>query len=175
MDMSKEQFFSHNQVKSEYNIVLGGFTKRERLGRYVPDGMLLTNVIANLSCQPDGAFISLESLRDGLVKLANGKKDGCLEIVGRPDMVLEVVSDGSVKKDLETLRDLYWRAGINEYWIVDARGERLMFEILRRNGTGYVSSRKKAGWVFSEVFGRSFKLIRQTDELGDLEFILEVK
>ena len=29
VDMSKEQIFSHNQVKQEFNLVLGGLTKQD--------------------------------------------------------------------------------------------------------------------------------------------------
>lgn len=49
VDMSKEQFFSHNQVKGEFNVALGGLTKQQRLGRYVPDGMLLSSDQADRS------------------------------------------------------------------------------------------------------------------------------
>jgi len=52
-----------------------------------------------------------------------------LELEGTPDMVLEVVSASSVVKDTETLLQLYWQAGIPEYWLVDARGEALEFTV----------------------------------------------
>src|SRR5438552_1278221 len=41
VDMSKEQVFTHNQVKSEFNISLGSLIKMVRMGRYFPDSMLL--------------------------------------------------------------------------------------------------------------------------------------
>lgn len=96
VDMSKEQFFSHNQVKQEFSQVLGPMAKRRRLGRYIPDGMLFTNELANLACRPDGAFVSLESLRSSLARLVEGKEEGFLEIEGTLDMVLEIVSASSV-------------------------------------------------------------------------------
>ncbi len=46
VDMSREQLFSHNQVKLEYSLVLGTMTKTDRLGRYFPDGVLVTNIAA---------------------------------------------------------------------------------------------------------------------------------
>jgi hypothetical protein len=49
VDMSKEQIFTHNQVKQEFNLVIGGLAKSERLGRYFPDGLLVTNDAANLA------------------------------------------------------------------------------------------------------------------------------
>src|SRR5271156_3465010 len=50
VDMSMEQVFSHNQVKGEYNIVLGTLAKKSKLGRFFPDGIRITNVEADLSC-----------------------------------------------------------------------------------------------------------------------------
>ncbi len=175
VDVSMEKFFSHNQVKSEYNIVLGTLGKRERLGRYVSDGMLLTNVEANLSAEPDGTFVSYDSLRTGLVRLVEGDPEGGIELEGSPDMVLEVISRSSVEKDTDILMDLYWRAGIREYWLVDARGDEVIFDIYRYTARGYVATRKQAGWIKSAVFGRSFKLTRHTDELGNPEYTLAVR
>jgi Uma2 family endonuclease len=175
VDMSKEQFFSHNDIKAEFTAVLRILVKAERLGRYATDGMLLTNVEANLSSGPDGVFISHETLERGRVRLVQGKKGGYVELEGTPDMVLEVVSDSSVKKDTDTLRDLYWEAGIREYWLVDARGEEIEFNILRRIPKGYAATRKQGGWVKSAVFGKSFRLTCQKAEDGNPEYTLEMR
>jgi hypothetical protein len=117
LDMSKEQVVTHNQLKQEFNLVIGGLVKAQRLGRFFPDGLLLTNDRAQLACQPDGTFVSRQSLESGRVRLVEGEKEGYLELEGTPDMVLEVVSASSVEKDKETLPDFYWRAGIPEYWL----------------------------------------------------------
>jgi Uma2 family endonuclease len=90
-------------------------------------------------------------------------------------MALEIVSTGSIGKDTERLRDLYWRAGIPEYWLVDVRGERLSFEILRHTAKGYVSTRSVGGWLKSSVFGKSFRLTRRTDEDGNPEYEVAVR
>ena len=98
-----------------------------------------------------------------------------MEIEGTPDMVLEVVSGSSVSKDTEWLRDLYWKAGIAEYWLVDCRGERVDFDILRHTAGGYSATSKSAGWMESAVFGHSFLLTRQSDEMGQPEYTLEAR
>jgi Uma2 family endonuclease len=175
VDMSREQFFSHNQVKAEFTYVLMGLVKAGRLGRYVPDGMLLTNIEADISVQPDGAFVSEESLDMKRVKLVEGKEEGFVELEGTPDMVLEVVSASSVEKDTVDLREQYWKAGIPEYWLVDARGERLDFDILRQSAKGYVATRKQGGWLKSNVFGRRFRLTRRFDKRGEPEYHLAVR
>lgn len=174
IDMSKEQFFSHNQLKKVIGGVLWGLEKQAR-GRFIPDGMLVTNEAADLSGNPDGAFVSNASMRSGRVQLIEGKEDGYVELEGSPDMVLEVVSDSSVEKDTEILRELYWKAGIREYWLVDARGERIEFQILRHTARGYVATRPSGGWRKSAVFGKSFRLTRQLDDLGHPDFTLDVK
>jgi Uma2 family endonuclease len=175
VDMSKEQVFTHNQLKQEFNLVVGGLVKAERRGRFFPDGIFLTNDRAQLACQPDGTFVSHQTLKLGRVHLVEGEKKGYLELEGTPDMVLEIVSASSVEKDKETLLDLYWRAGIPEYWLVDARDDRLEFDIFRHAARGYVATRKHGGWLKSGVFGKSFRLSRYLDDIGNPEFSLSVR
>ena len=82
-------------------------------------------------------------------------------------MVLEVVSDSSVRKDKRILPDLYWRAGIPEYWLVDARGKSPEFTIFKHGREGYTPTRpQRGGWLKSDVFGRSFRLCRSCSGTG---------
>ena len=71
--------------------------------------------------------------------------------------------------------DAYHRAGIPEYWIIDARGEEIDFHILHRRKSGYASAPARGGWQRSRVFGRSFRLDRKLDEFGLWEYTLHVK
>src|SRR3954470_21572181 len=100
VDMSPEQFFTHNQVKGEYAIVLGNLAKVARLGRFCPDRMLLRNDTAGLSTEPDGAFISRKTLRARRVVITQIAA-GYDVLQGTPDMTLEIVSDSSEAKDTE--------------------------------------------------------------------------
>ena len=174
IDMSKEQFFSHNQLMKTISRVLSNLETAAK-GRYIPEGMLLSNELANLSGNPDGMFVSNDSFREQRVRLVDGASSGYVELEGTPDMVLEVVSDSSVVKDNQTLRDLYWKAGIPEYWIVDGRGEEVSFTILKQTARGYSAVRNGGGWLKSAVFGKSFRLTRRLDELGHPDFVLDVK
>lgn len=175
VDMSKEQFFSHNQVKVEFTRVLAGLVKAERLGRFFGDGFFLTNTNAALSNQPDGMFVLRETFDRGRAQLMPGQRGGFVELEGIPDMVLEVLSDSSVRKDTVELRAAYWEAGIQEYWLVDARRGNLEFDILRRTAKGYTASRKQDGWVKSVVFAKSFRLTREVDDLGQEDFTLAAR
>ena len=174
VDMSKEQIFTHVAVKSEFNMVLGPLAKVGRLGLYLPDGVLLSNGDADIAVKPDAIFVS-HAVRRDRVRLLEGKTGGYVEMEGSPDMVLEVVSDSSVRKDTQQLRQDYWEAGIREYWLVDARKEPLVFDILRHTPKGYRTTPKRDGWIKSNVFGKSFRLTQQTIEDGDPEYMLEMR
>jgi Uma2 family endonuclease len=175
VDMSKEQVFSHTTIKTEYAGVLAPLVKAHRMGRFFTDGLLLTNVAANVSNCADATFVSFESLRKGRARFVEGAEHGYVELEGTADMLLEIVSDSSVWKDTELLRRLYWQAGVSEYWLVDARGEQVIFEILRHTPKGYVPVRKQAGWQKSTVFGKSFKLTVQPGPDGHPEYTLLVR
>ena len=136
--------------------------------------MLLTNLQAGLSTEPDGMYISYEALKSGRAVLEDAEES--LEVVGVPDMVLEVVSRTSRKKDTVVLRDLYHRAGIREYWVADSRATNFSFDILQHEQATYEPAPVgQDGWVTWRVFGRTFRLVRETDPLGMPDFRLEAK
>ncbi len=175
VDMSKEQLFSHIQVKNEFAFTITGVAKAGRLGRFFPDGIFLSNISADIAGNPDGVFVSAASLRTQRVRLVPGAEGGYVELEGTPDMVLEVISRSSVHKDTVVLLQAYWEAGIREYWLVDARKEPLRFDILRHTPKGYVATRKQAGWLKSAVFGKSFRLTQQTGADGYPDYTLTVR
>jgi hypothetical protein len=174
IDMSKEQIFSHLRLKAVFPRVVGGFVEANDLGLYLPDGARLSHPEADLSAVPDAVYLSKETIQQMRARLLQGAEAGYVEIEGSPDMVLEVVSDGSVRKDTEILRRLYWKAAVREYWLVDARHDPLSFEILRHTAKGYVATRKQKGWIKSAVFGKSFRLSQHTDGLGYPAYTLEI-
>src|SRR5712691_3953255 len=92
VDMSPEQFFTHNQVKATYAVVLGSLARAERLGRFCPDGMLLRNDAAGLSTEADGVFVSNKTLRARRVVISH-LVAGYDVLDGTPDMALEIVSN----------------------------------------------------------------------------------
>jgi Uma2 family endonuclease len=175
VDMGVEQIFSHVQAKTAITAVLFMVTESGELGLYLDYGLRLSNEAADLSAEPDGTFISNESMEEANIQLIEGKQEGYTEIEGVPDMVLEIISASSVKKDTKKLFKAYWDAGIKEYWLVDVRGERLNFDIYRHTKKGYLATRKKDGWLKSQVFGKSFRLTRNEDRFGHPRYGLEVR
>ena len=175
IDMSEEQLFSHVRVKGEFCRVLSNVERQEQKGFYLVDGARVSHLGADLSAVPDGIFILNDSVQTLKVQIVAGVGGGYVRIEGGPDIVLEVVSDSSVRKDTVRLRSLYWKAGVREYWLVDARRETPTFEILRRGEKGFVATRKRDGWLMSNVLGKSFRLTQHTDPLGHPAFTLEMR
>ena len=173
VDFSREQLFTHNGVKVAVIYAIMTLLQELRTGKYVADRMLLSNVAAELATEPDGLYFHWSTVESGRLKLIDGADDGCVELEGTPDMVLEVVSRSSVRKDTVVLRDLYWQAGIPEYWLVDARGQNPEFQILRHTTEGYQAAESTNEGVLSSVFNTSFRLRQQVDPLGHPEFFLE--
>jgi Uma2 family endonuclease len=175
-DMSREQIFTHNGVKTEFTTVLHGLAKAEKRGRVFSDGILLSNFEADISGNPDLTFVSFETLASDKIRLLERNwTRGYVEIQGSPDMVLEVLSKSSEHKDAVVLRKAYWRANIREYWLVDARKEPLAFDILRHAAKGYTASRKQEDWVRSSVFRKWFRFTQAIAPDGHPEYTLEVK
>lgn len=175
IDMSKEQLFTHLLLKGEFYRVLGNLVRDGKLGWLYPDGLLLTNREADLSGNPDATFVSQTTAAAGRVVVIAGKEAGFVELVGAPDVVLEVVSNSSVKKDTVILFEDYFAAGIPEYWLVDARGPEVAFTVHVRGDAGYVAVPGEGVWQPSAVFGKSFRLVRGADTNGNPEFTLEVR
>jgi Uma2 family endonuclease len=173
--MPKEDVFTHAAVKTPVAIVVGGLFQELDLGDFYINGVLVTNVEADISNNPDMVGILWESLECGKVRYVTNKKDRTVEIEGSPDWLLEIVSDGSVKKDKFELRESFHKAGVREYWIIDARGTDIDFQILHWRKTGYAAAPHKEGWQRSRVFGRSFRLTRSRNRRDGWRYTLTVK
>ena len=50
---------------------------------------------------------------------------------GVPDMVVEIFSRSTMKRDMTIKKDIYERNGVKEYWIIDPLGENIQVYLLR--------------------------------------------
>jgi len=175
VDTSKEQIFTHMRVKGEIFLILAALAHDLDLGLMLQEGVFLSNDDADIGVNPDALFVSHEARAAGRVTYVRGSEGGHVEIQGTPDMVLEVVSRRSVTKDTELLFEGYWKAGISEYWLVDARKSPPRFDIYRHTADGYVAVRRRDGWLKSAVFGKQFRLVESKDRFGDPAYSLEAK
>lgn len=176
IDRSPERLQSHGSVKTAVEGTVIPLVMKRKKGKIFFDRARVVNVKAGVSNEPDGVFATFESLKGGMVRLVPTKDDDdYIEIEGSPDWIMEVVSRSSVTKDKKTLRQCYHRAEIREYWLIDARGEEIDFQILIHGKDDYVPAKRSGDWQLSKVFGKKFRLRRITDELGDVDYRLDMK
>lgn len=178
IDMSPEEITTHTQVK---RAVYRGWERCldiDEIGDFLPDGPLLVNEAAQLATEPDGLLCLWATLNAGRVvyrEVVEGS-DRFVEVRGTPDAVLEVVSRSSVRKDTILLRDLYHRARIPEYWLIDARPDAIDFQILTWAESGYVASQvDEKGFSESRIFQRCFRLTRRRNPAGGWSYSLEFR
>ena len=171
-----EQLFTHNRVKTRVASALDRLVADSDLGYFFSDRVLLTHNGAGLSTEPDAFFVSYESVEAGLARWVEGTSEGHVEVEGAPDLVVEVVSSGSVEKDTVDLPILYFAAGVREYWLIDAREGKPTFEVFRRGRHAFAAGRRQAsGWLKSAVFEQSFRLVHGSDRLRRPTYTLEMK
>lgn len=157
-----EDIPTHNGIKTAVSWAMAKQVDDFDLGHFCNDGMLLTHKKAGLSTVPDALFASYASIESRRVRISTvGKGELLVEWRGTPDWVLEIVSNSSETKDYEELLDAYFRAGIPEYWLIDARGEAIDFRIYRPGKRGYRQVQAKNGWLGSPLFERRFRLTRE--------------
>jgi len=139
---------------------------------------LRTRPVGELFVAPfDVVFSNVDVVEPDLLYVSQGRASILTQanVKGTPDLVVEVRSPSTGRRDETIKLALYERAGVSEYWLVDPRGLEVTFDILRHTEKGYVATRKQRGWVKSAVFGKSFRLTRRDDEEGVPLFTLEVR
>lgn len=114
----------HEIIEGEHYVTAAPFIRHQRLsfrlasrfGRFLEEHPLGEVLYAPVDCllsphdvyQPDLVFVSRD--RSGIVKEEN--------IQGAPDLVVEIVSEGTRRRDEVLKLRNYDRYGVREYWIV---------------------------------------------------------
>lgn len=113
----------HNNVVVKLALIIGmhavtnklGFVFTDSLDVHFPDGNLF---------KPDFMFISAENSK---IVIDNKHKT----LHGVPDMVVEIFSRSTMKRDVGIKKDVYERNGVKEYWIIDPWRESIDVYLLR--------------------------------------------
>lgn len=180
VDMSPEDLYTHSAVKSAISARLHFLVMEHNLGDVFIDRARLGSRFAGLSVEPDVVVVLGSSLDAGKIRLTPSSRKGPNRysgLEGAADVVVEIVSDGSVKKDTQRLPPLYASAGVPELWIVDGRGEDLRFDINELQGGQYMRlDPDSEGWIRSPQLGHDFRLIRRSsDRPGVWRYTLEAR
>ncbi|NPV30024.1 MAG: Uma2 family endonuclease [Firmicutes bacterium] len=123
--------FSHQYVVANIAALLRAFVEKHNLGLvlFAPFDIVPAEDVV---LQPDVLYLSRE--RFSLLR------EECLR--GVPDLVVEVLSPNSGRRDRLQKSRLYLRYGVREYWVVDPAAE-----------TVEVFSAGERGWLLAGVYG----------------------
>jgi Uma2 family endonuclease len=179
VDLSPEDLYTHGAVKTTLTARLYPLIVDSGRGVLFSDRTRVVSPAAGLSVEPDVVVVLWDSLKQGRIRevpAAKAEADRFIELEGAPDLIVEIVSDSSVRKDLERLPKLYAQAGVPELWLTDCRGADLAFEIYILGPAGY--ERQPAdpeGWRYSPPLGRHVRLVRCRNQLSRWVYDLETR
>ena len=90
--------------------------------------------ISPIDVQPD-PLDDTTIVQPDVIVICNREKITRARIIGAPDLVVEVLSPSTRKKDIGVKSNVYERSGVQEYWLVDPDRENV---IVYRYGEDYV-------------------------------------
>jgi Uma2 family endonuclease len=98
----------HQRIVSNLHYLLSAFVRQHDLGWVLPApcDVVLSDVDV---VEPDLLYLSKENA---------GRLQHAF-VQGAPDLVIEILSPSTRRRDERSKRDLYERYGVGEYWIVD--------------------------------------------------------
>lgn len=174
IDMSSERLWTHTLIKGAIYRAIDQLVEERNLGMTFADGIGFTSDIADIATEPDGLFVSWETIRGGRAAGVR-EEENALAIRGVADWILEVVSPSSVHKDKKRWRRKYAEAGVAEYWIVDARNKDIEFDLLVLERGEHQPRPEVDGWRASAVFDVEVRLVRRELEEGFARYVLETR
>jgi Uma2 family endonuclease len=132
----------HELIDGEHYVTPSPNTKHQRISinlTVLIGGWLERNPIGQLFHAPfDVVFSNFDVVEPDLLYMSNARAAEVLtakHVRGVPELVVEIGSPGTRKRDETVKRRLYERAGVSEYWVVDPEIDRI--RVYRRQAEGF--------------------------------------
>jgi Uma2 family endonuclease len=112
----------HQAISGSLYLLIGNWLEEHPIGRvfYAPYDVVFSDLDV---VEPDLLYLSNERAARVLTPL---------HAKGVPELVVEIASKGTRKRDETIKRRLYERAGVSEYWVVDPETD--VVRVYRRDG-----------------------------------------
>ena len=120
--MAPSPGIGHVNVTANLITIIGGYARINKLGVAIADNFDVHFPDGNLF-KPDFIFISAAK-----VELFFENKNTTLH--GVPDMVAEIFSKSTMKRDMTIKKDIYERNGVKEYWLINPWSESIEVYLL---------------------------------------------
>ena len=136
----------HQRIVGKIFKVLSDYVEKNDLGEVfiAPMDVVLSEKDV---VQPDVVFVKKENL--------DIVKDW---IVGVPDLVVEVVSPGTLTRDTELKKSLYQAYGVEEFWVVFPEEKVVQVWVLEGEKFSLFSYAEIEGKIKSKILGESFDI-----------------
>ena len=121
--MAASPDMGHSTIVMNLSATIGAYVKINKLGICFGDHMDVHFPDGNVF-QPDFIFVSSAKAELFLDKRR-------MTLHGVPDMVAEIFSRSTMKRDVGIKKDVYERNGVREYWIIDPWRETIDVYFLR--------------------------------------------
>jgi Uma2 family endonuclease len=132
----------HELIDGEHYVTPSPNTKHQRISinlTVLIGGWLERNPIGQLFHAPfDVVFSNFDVVEPDLLYMSNARAAEVLtakHVRGVPELVVEIGSPRTRKRDETVKRRLYERAGVSEYWVVDPEIDRI--RVYRRQAEGF--------------------------------------
>jgi Uma2 family endonuclease len=128
----------HQRILGRLHLLIGGWLDTHRIGQafFAPYDVVFTDVDV---VEPDLLYFSNQRAAEVITPM---------HARGAPELVVEIASKGTRKRDETIKRRLYERSGVSEYWVVDPELD--LIRVYRRAG---------------DTFSRSVELAREAGEI----------
>ena len=138
--MSPAPELFHQRWAGKLYLAIQRHVETRRLGEifFAPVDVVLDekNVV-----QPDLVFVS--TANSGLLQRRG--------IMGAPDLVVEIISPTSLRRDRYDKRELYARFGVKEFWLADVANRSIEILSLQKSGYHLLSCANNEGKIRSEI------------------------
>ena len=127
----------HQRILAKLHLLIGGWLDTHRIGQalFAPYDIVLSDIDV---VEPDLLYFSNQRAAEVITPM---------HARGAPELVVEIASKGTRKRDETIKRRLYERRGVSEYWVVDPELD--VVRVYRREG---------------EAFARPVELAREAGE-----------
>src|SRR4051812_11662093 len=115
----------HQRISGRFYLLIGNWLETNRVGQlfYAPYDIVISRYDI---VEPDLVYFSNERAAKAIT---------ALHATSAPDIVIEIASPGTRKRDETIKRRLYERSGVSEYWIVDPGVE--VVRVYKRKDGGF--------------------------------------
>src|SRR4030095_5381378 len=115
----------HQRVSGNLHLLIGSWLEIHQVGRvfYAPYDVVFSNFDV---VEPDLLYLSNERMAEVVTPQ---------HVRGAPEIVIEIGSPGTRKRDETIKKRLYERAGVSEYWVVDPELD--VVRVYRRGEEGF--------------------------------------